>query len=149
MAARRKSRRRAPVRAGIGQRIAVALAVVFLVLCAASVTFSLFVGQPGDGGSSRPLTLVIRNGSGVAGIAADAETALRELGVDVVDVGNADRFDYPESVLIVRRRNAEAEGLAQRIGCRNVMKQTRRDAIADAELILGGDYRRLSLGHAH
>lgn len=144
MAARRKKRRARP-RGGLGQRIAVALATVVLVLCGASVTFSLFVRQSGDG-TTRPLTVAIRNGSGVPGIAGDAEAALRRMGVSVVDVGNAERFDYGETVLLVRRRGAEVELLAERIGCENVTMQVRKNASADAELILGADYRRLHLG---
>jgi hypothetical protein len=140
-----KRRARKPARGGLGQRVAVGLATVVLVLCAASVTFSLFVRQSGDGGS-RALTVSIKNGSGVPGIAGDAEMALRNMGVSVVEVGNAERFDYAESVLIVRRRGAEAELLAERIGCDKVTTQIRKDSVVDAELILGADYRRLRLG---
>lgn len=129
--------------AGVGQRIAVTLAIVVLVLCAASVTFSLFFQQPD--GTRRELTVAIRNGSGVPGIAADAEAALRRMGVQVVAVGNAERFDYEETVLLVRRRGAQADLLAQRLGCRNVTVQVRKNAAADVELILGADYERLHL----
>jgi len=142
--AARKTRRRGRARGGVGQKIAVGLAAVVLVLCGASVTFSLFVGQS-DGVRGRALTIAIKNGSGVPGIAGEAETALRKMAIDVVEVGNADRFDYSESILIVRRRGSEVQQLAERIGCRNVTTQTRRDAAADAELILGADYRRLRL----
>jgi hypothetical protein len=146
MAARKAKRRaRRPARGGLGQRVAVGLATAVLVLCAASVTFSLFVRRSGDG-TARPLTVSIRNGSGIPGVAGDAEAALRRMEVSVVEVGNADRFDYPETVLIVRRRGAEVELLAERIGCRNVTTQIKKNAAADAELILGADYRRLRLG---
>jgi len=146
MAARKGKRRtRKPGRGGLGQRIAVGMATVVLVLCAASVTFSLFVRRSGEG-SAGALTVSIKNGSGVPGVAADAESALRRMGVSVVEVGNAESFDYPRSVLIVRRRGAEAELLAERIGCENVTTQIRKDAVSDAELILGADYRRLRLG---
>jgi hypothetical protein len=147
MAARKNRRRARRARGGLGQRIAVALAAVVLVLCAASVTFSLFVRPSGDG-SPRPLTVAIRNGSGVPGIARDAEAALRKMGVVVVEVGNADRFDYVQTVLVARRRDADVELLAQRIGCDNVTRQVRKGAPADAELVLGADYRRLHLGDA-
>jgi hypothetical protein len=145
MAAKKKGKRaRRPARAGVGQRIAVAMAAMVLVLCAASVTFSLFVNRSGD--SSEPLRVVIHNGSGVAGVAGDAEKALRQMGVVVVEVGTAERFDYTESILVVRRREVDVKGLAGRIGCRNVTRQLRKDASADAELILGADYARLHLG---
>jgi hypothetical protein len=142
--AARKARRRGRARGGVGQKIAVGLAAVVLVLCGASVTFSLFVGQS-DGGGRRALTIVIKNGSGVPGIAGEAETALKNMAIDVLEVGNADRFDYSESILIGRRRGSEVKRLGEIIGCRNVTIQTRRDAAADAELILGADYRHLRL----
>jgi hypothetical protein len=66
--------------------------------------------------------------------------------VSVVEVGNAERFDYAETVLLVRRRGTEVELLAERIGCDNVTVQVQKHAVADAELILGADYRRLRLG---
>ncbi|HEX5132010.1 MAG TPA: LytR C-terminal domain-containing protein [Candidatus Krumholzibacteria bacterium] len=144
MAAKKKRRARRRKGGGIGQRIAVALAAVVLVLCASSVTFSLFVRKSGD--SSEPLRVVIRNGSGVAGVAGEAEKALREMGVVVVEVGNAERFDYGETILVVRRREVDVKGLAERIGCRKVTRQLRKDADADAEIILGADYSRLRLG---
>ncbi|HEU4364042.1 MAG TPA: LytR C-terminal domain-containing protein [Candidatus Krumholzibacteria bacterium] len=145
MAARKGKRRaRRSARGGLGQRVAVALATIVLVLCAASVTFSLFFQAPD--GTRRQLTVAIRNGSGVPGIAADAEAALRRMEVRVVEVGNAERFDYEETVVIVRRRGAEADRLAERIGCGNVTVQVRKDAAADVELILGADYRSLRLG---
>jgi hypothetical protein len=145
MASRKGNRRaRKAARGGLGQRVAVALATVVLVLCGASVTFSLFVRHSEDG-AERRLTVVIRNGSGVPGIAARAGAALKDMEIDIVEVGNAERFDYEESVLLVRRRGVDVRLLAERIGCRNVTEQIRKDAVADVELILGADYRRLSL----
>jgi hypothetical protein len=146
MAARKKKKSGRPrhTRTGAGQRILVALSAVVLVLCAASVTFSLFTGSSEQG--SGPLTVAIRNGTGISGIAGDAETALTALGVKIVGVGNADHFSYAESVLVVRRRGADVALLAERIGCKRVTRQHRKDAAADAELILGADYRDLSLG---
>jgi len=145
MAAARKKRRKRRARGGIGQRIAVGLATVVLVMCAASITFGLFVKQVGDDGRARELRVSVRNGTGAKGIAAQAEAALERLGVRVLDVGNADRFDYDESILVARKRGADVERLGERIGCRQVIAQFDDSALEDASLILGSDYRRLRL----
>lgn len=144
--ARSTRRKRGRKRAGIGQRIAVALSIVVLVLCAASISFSVFVHKTGADGAARPLRVELLNGTGVAGIADSARGALAKLGVDVVAVGNAERFDYSESILVARERGTDVRLLAEMIRCRHVVDQLDKSAVADASLILGADYRSLALG---
>jgi hypothetical protein len=129
----------------VGQRIAVAMATVILVLCAASITFGLFVRQVGEDGRARELRVSVRNGTAAKGIAAEAQVSLERLGVKVLDVGNADRSDYTESILVARKRGADVERLGERIGCRQVIAQFDDSAVEDASLILGSDYHRLRL----
>ena len=50
----------------------------------------------------------VRNGSGVSGAAGEVTTFLREAGFDVVDYGNADRFDYERTRIIDRTGSAVA-----------------------------------------
>ena len=142
---RRKRNRRA-VRKGLGQRIAIGLSIVVLVLCAASVGFSLFVRQTDADGTTRALRLSIENGTGERGIARAAQAELARLGVQVVATGNAGRSDYAESVLVARKRGGDVELLAEAIGCRRVVMQLSESAGEDATLILGADYADLKLG---
>ena len=142
---RRKRNRRA-VRRGLRQRLAVGFSIVVLVLCAASVGFSLFVRQTDSDGTTRALRLAVENGTGEKGIARAAEAALGRLGVQVISTGNAVRSDYAESILVARRRGGEVELLAERIGCRHVTMQFSDTAPEDATLVLGADFARLSLG---
>ena len=142
----RKKRNRRAVRKGLKQRLAVGCSIAVLILCVASVGFSLFVRQTDGDGRTRALRLAIENGTGVQGVAADAESALAALGVDVVRTGNAARFDYRESMLVVRRRGGEARLLADRIGCARVVEQLSGSASEDATLILGADCAELRLG---
>jgi hypothetical protein len=144
--ARSRRRKRGRKRAGFGQRVAVALSVVVLVLCASSISFSLFVRQTGADGKSRRLRVELLNGTGVAGIAESARVALSQLGVDVIAVGNAERFDYSECILVARERGTDVRLLGDVIGCAHVVDQLDKDATADASLILGADYRSLALG---
>jgi LytR cell envelope-related transcriptional attenuator len=145
MASKKRGRRKRRARGGIGQRIAVALATVVLVLCAASITFGLFVRQVGPDGRARALRVSVENGTGASGIASAAQSGLEKLGVDVLSVGNAGRFDYAESMLVARKRGADVERLGQQIGCKRVLAQFDKDAAEDATLILGADYQHLHL----
>jgi len=150
MAARRKKKK--PVKrkssgkgAGFGQKLAVALALIVLVLCAASATFSFFVRNRTDGGANSTFTIEVLNGTGKAGLAHEAKRGLLNRGIDVIAVTNAEHFDYPESVLISRKRGADVKMLGEILGCKNVIVQIREDSIEDASLILGADYRDLNL----
>jgi hypothetical protein len=148
MAAKRKKKRSSRRRkkgVGFGQKLVVALSFAVLVLCAASATWSFFVRHGGDPDERRPFSIEVLNGTGRAGLADEAKKGLLHLGIDVIEVGNAEHFNYGESVLIARKRGADVEKLGVKIGCRNVVVQIDEDAIEDATLILGADYRRLIL----
>jgi hypothetical protein len=142
----RKKRNRRAVRKGLKQRLAVGLSLVVLILCAASVGFSLYVRQTDPDGRSRPLRVAIENGSGIPGIASDVAAALSGFGVEVVRTGNAARFDHLESILVVRRRGGESRLFAERIGCARVVEQLSSSAAEDATLIVGADFTQLKLG---
>jgi LytR cell envelope-related transcriptional attenuator len=58
----------------------------------------------------RKVTLLILNGNGRQGAAADAATRVRHRGYRVGSVGNAARHDYPRS-LVMYRRGFEGEGV--------------------------------------
>lgn len=148
MAAKQKKKRSSRRRnkgVGFGQKLVVALSFVVLVLCAASATWSFFVrhGSGPDGG--RPFSIEVLNGTGRVGLAHEAKKGLLNRNIDVIEVGNADHFDYAESVLIARKRGADVKRLGEVLGCRNVVVQIDENAIEDASLILGADYRRLNL----
>lgn len=48
------------------------------------------------------LSIAVQNGSGVAGAATDASDFLEGLGYEVVSTGNADNFEYTETVIRVK-----------------------------------------------
>ena len=147
MAARRKKKRagkRKGNSASFAQKFLVLLSLMVLVLCAASVTWSFFVRRGGDN-RDRPFTIEILNGVGQSGIAHEAKRALLQRGIDVIAVDNAPHFGYDESILIARKRNVDVARLGEVLGCRNVVVQIKEDAIEDASLILGADYRELNL----
>jgi len=140
---RRSRRRRA--HASFGQKLLVGLSGVILILCAASITYGVFVRRSADGPDAGQFRIEVLNGTGHSGLAHAAQRGLLRRGVDVIEVGNAPHFDYRESVLIARKPGADVETLARLLGCRNTVVQLREGRLEDATLILGADYRELRL----
>lgn len=114
MSARRASARKGRSGAGCLQNAAIVFFALVLGAFAAS-TWMRHVDErnpsraegPRDSLSAPPverarIRVEVRNGSGVAGAAADVTEYLREAGFDVVDFGNAAEFDQPQTVVIDR-----------------------------------------------
>ncbi len=96
--------------------------------------------------SDKPFSMEVLNGSGEKGAASRVAVALRKMGIDVLIVGNADRFDYNSSVLIDRRGNPELmRRLSRMIGVDNVIQQKVEKPLVDATLIVGEDVRDLRI----
>lgn len=86
------------------------------------------------------LQLEVLNGTGSSGIAREYADGLRRLGIDVKLVGNADAFDYPQTLLLSRRgRLEDLRRLGRRIGCDRVIEQVDEDLFVDGTLVLGKD----------
>lgn len=148
MAAKKKKSRvrtKSKLGAGFGQKILVGLSGIVLILCAASVTSGFFLRSGSSLSETARFRLEVLNGTGKKGLAHAAKRGLLRRGIDVIEVGNADRFDYAESVLIARKRGADVEELGRILGCEYVVEQLRDGTLEDASLILGSDYRRLNL----
>jgi hypothetical protein len=68
------------------------------------------------------------------------------MGIDVLIVGDAERYDFAESILIDRRGNpALMKKLSRFLGCRRVLKQVQTRPLVDATLIIGNDVRKLRI----
>ncbi len=152
MAARKaKKRRKAGSRrgrrngGGFLQKVLVGLSGVALVLCAASITQGFFFRSLSHGGIDGQFRIEVLNGTGKVGLAHAVKRVLHRKEIDVFEVGNAPSFDYEESVLIARRKDADVERLGNILGCRNVVSQVRDGTLVDATLILGADFRDLNL----
>ncbi len=84
----------------------------------------------------------VLNGCGVRGAGRDVANALRLEGYDVVDVGNADTFDFPETMVIDRAgEGGRAREIARALGVKNVVIQRMDGSQYDATVIVGKDYR--------
>jgi LCP family protein required for cell wall assembly len=54
------------------------------------------------------ISVTVRNGSGLNGVASDAAERLAELGFPVSDVGNMDQFAYDDTLVVYHEADAEA-----------------------------------------
>jgi hypothetical protein len=119
--------------------------VVFAVMA-----FSLSVRWSGLGRGLAPereyFQMEVLNGTGEPGIAIRTTMQLRMMGIDVKIEGNADRFDFRESMLIDRRGNPELmRSLSRKLGCGRVIQQIQERPEVDVTLIIGWDRDRLRL----
>jgi hypothetical protein len=85
----------------------------------------------------------VQNGSSIVGVAWETRDYLVDQGFNVVDVGNAERLDYPTTVLIDYTGNARtirvlAEAL--RVPPSNIYSGSSPDAGIDVRVIIGADF---------
>lgn len=93
-----------------------------------------------------PFQIEVLNGTGEPGMAREVTMRLRKMGIDVLIEGNAERFDYRESVLVDRKGNpALMRKLSRRLGVGRVVTQIQERPRVDATLVIGWDRERLRL----
>lgn len=92
-----------------------------------------------------PIRVEVLNGCGAPKLARGVSWELRRLGFDVVWVGDAQKTDFDESVVVERRskHSVNAKRLARKIGCKKILKDIDSTLYLEVTLILGSDYRDL------
>lgn len=86
----------------------------------------------------------ILNGSGVSGVAEDMRNFLTEKGFDVVEFGNADSWNYPQTLIIARTKNtAVARDIAKLLDTPNWFPLLDSSYLVEATVIVGQDYFNL------
>ena len=91
--------------------------------------------------------LEILNGVGIPGLAGEFGDYLREAGFDVLRFTNAQRYDYPQTLVINRGSDLErAQLVAQALGLdpADVENIPDTEALIDVTVVLGRDYGTLS-----
>ena len=101
-------------------------------------------GNSGGQAVTEPKTgnIAIRNGNGIAGAASDAAAKLEEVGY-TVDTGNADGFDYSQTIVIYNYANQanEAKDIATTIGVGKAQLNDGTYAFeGDFLVVLGADW---------
>ena len=87
------------------------------------------------------ITVAVLNGSGVAGVAAQIAEILKAEGFNVVEVGNADSFDYPRSQVISRQDEMKpAREVASFIPGADLLKESVESSPAMVTVIVGKNF---------
>jgi hypothetical protein len=98
------------------------------------------------GRNGRLIRVQVLNGSRESGVGARVAHELREGGFQVVEVTNADRSDYVESMVVARREDiADARVVAEYLGDPPLIRQAWTSDVAEVTVVIGSDRSRLRL----
>lgn len=87
------------------------------------------------------VSVIVYNGAGSSGLAGDAAQALLAGGFRVVDTGNAERFDYETTLIVVQSGiMSEGDDVRAALGVGKVQEGPAREGTADVIVIIGKDY---------
>ena len=97
---------------------------------------------------AKPVRVEILNGCGVAQVAARLRNKARAMGLDVIHEGNAPNFDHLHTLVIDLSGDLDrARQVADVLGIPHLVQQKIEDQfrLADVSIVIGRDYRRISL----
>jgi len=95
---------------------------------------------------ARVIRLEVLNGSGEGGVATRIASFLKEGGFHVVEVRNADRFDYFATMVVARTEDpGPARVVARYLGDPPVIRQARNSDEAEVTVVIGSDRSKLHL----
>lgn len=106
---------------------------------------STSLDDPGDAAELEQARVAVRNGAGIEGLATQTSDFLKQQGLNVVEIGNADRLDYGKSRLVVYHDTypytvgylASLLNLSQS----QILLQSNPDIAVDIAVILGADWQ--------
>lgn len=88
----------------------------------------------------------VLNGTGIKGLAQKLTDSLRAHGFDVVKTSNFESRDVSESFVINRSGKGEAaKRVAELLGIKKIVPQTTPDLMLDVTVVLGHDFRKLTI----
>lgn len=88
----------------------------------------------------RPIRVEVLNGSRVAKAGLGLAETLRSRGFDVVSIGNADRSDYDETLVLDRVGRLDYAGaVAEELGVEPAFRRKDEDLLLEVTVILGKD----------
>jgi len=105
---------------------------------------SVAEGEVGEGARIEAARISVRNGSGTEGLATQTGDYFKAQGLNVVEVGNADRLDYDKSILMVQNATVPyavrfLAGLLN-LSQSQILYPTTAGADVDIVVILGYDW---------
>jgi hypothetical protein len=114
--------------------------ILLCLLLAASASLALRTSRQARANAARTQVQVL-NGSGVPDLARQVADQLRDRGLDVVSVGNADASGYGETLVLLRRGHPSiAAMVARRLGMGVPLQQLDPTLLVDVTVILGQDW---------
>lgn len=132
---------------GRGLELGILFLFLVLIVFLYSVVYQRWLSptpEPVISVEQKVVRVEVLNGCGAAGLAKKITDYLRLKGFDVVNVGNAENFDFPETIVVDRVGDiAGAWQIARAIGIDNVIQQKDEDLLLDVTLILGRDFNQL------
>ena len=96
----------------------------------------------------RPIRVEVLNGCGAPKAAARLTRKARDLGIDVIHEGDAESFNFLETIILDRRGDmSKALQVAMILGVPNYAQQIVVDSyrLADVSVIIGHDHKELKL----
>jgi hypothetical protein len=122
---------------GTGGRVVLILAVVGVIYLAVG----LLAHFRWEGSRCElPVVVEVLNGCGRVGIADKVACHLRDLGFDVMHVGNADDFCYPQTMVVDRTGDlAKARAVTDALGRIPVVHQVTSTFFVDVTVVVGED----------
>ena len=98
------------------------------------------------GALGRVIRVEVLNGSGEGGVASRVASFLKEGGFHVVEVRNADRFDYFATMVVARGEDSgPARVVARYLGSPPVIRQAWSSDEAEVTVVIGSDRSKLHL----
>ncbi|MBF0429860.1 MAG: LytR C-terminal domain-containing protein [Fibrobacteria bacterium] len=101
-----------------------------------------------DSEDFRPNTgqIQVLNSCGYSGAAEAMRNFLSEKGFDVVEFGNAEYWNFSETIIVSRTKNTQiAEDLARILHTENMVQIIDSSCYVDASVFVGKDYTQLLL----
>jgi len=122
--------------------------LVVLITVALVLGASMTARFAGDAPSHGKISVEILNGCGIHGLGASTRSLLREKDFDVIDVSNADRFDYLYTIALDRTGQiSRAREVISALGTGEAITQITDNNLAEVTLILGEDSEKSVRGH--
>jgi LytR cell envelope-related transcriptional attenuator len=114
--------------------------LVAAVLVAAALLVRFPLQRQPELPDGKPIRVEVLNGSGVAKAGLGLAEELRKKGFDVVSIGNADRADYAETLVLDRVGELRfAEAVASELGVEPAFRQKNTELLLEVTVILGRD----------
>ncbi len=118
---------------------------IYLALVVGNWLATALIGTRQTSECEARVVVEIVNGCGLKGAAEEVATWLGGLGFDVLFVGNADDFEYEETIIVDRcGDDTKLAALTSVLGTDNVVHQVRISTFVDATVIVGGDFKELA-----